>query len=340
MDLEGFLAKLLRTAIAGAMLVNGVAWAADDCAGTTPCFSKVNDYLNGKRFLLPNQDLGYLTAREPDHGFPYSLFNLELSKDLKFTSSEQKLEPAAKCALLRGPYGARLFNTVNDWVVGMKGQPAADDLCSLDGLNSGLLTVQDPLNPQTMQTQPIVAASGGAAQFEITIGDVNQDGYDDIVVSKGDGIDIFTAVDVNNPSKGLRKAASFGIEDLPKYESITDYPHGSVAIGDFNHDGATDLITSYISETATEHAAFVPFYAMYAYSICPAVGFVLYSGSTDPAFQPYTCKAAFEIFKWKRQNRSSCFWPGGRHSQKRHGSPKARQRRFCRQERRYRRTFC
>jgi hypothetical protein len=275
---------LLWTIIAGVLLTSLTARAQTSCTTSTPgapCFTDVYDYLNGLRNILSDDDLLYLTNRDSTND--NAALQKLLSNDLKFTASQQLITPALGCLLLRGPEAARLFNTTNDWVAVIKGN-TNEPMCG----HSVDLVWEDPQNPSTLQSMTIPEDVPNS--IEIAAVDVNQDGYADLLVYDTATIRIFTAVDVNDSTKGLKLVATVSFPG--------GNGKGKLAVGDFNRDGAIDII---VPEQRLELIpgriiARINYWEMYGFSVCPAAGYTILSGSTDPKYPPYNCKAEWDIY--------------------------------------------
>jgi len=198
------LTKLLRTTTAGVLLTGLAALAAGQNFGTPrPDFSKVNDYLAGKRLLLPYDDL--FSLKRAANGSP-SAVRTDLNKDLAFTSGGDASIPESRCTIFRGPKPARLFNTKKDWLVYLTGRAMDREYCGSAPGNANVeLAWKDP-NSTALQSSEDFAVPYLHDQ-QIIAADVNQDGYDDVILVDSGLIKIYSAVDVDNPAAALHQVA-------------------------------------------------------------------------------------------------------------------------------------
>ena len=79
---------------------------------------------------------------------------------------------------------------------------------------------------------PQVTYSSGAGPFQVAIGDLNGDGYPDIVTANNNAASV--SVFLNNGNGTFAAAASYGIGSTP----------AGVALGDLNGDGKLDIVAS------------------------------------------------------------------------------------------------
>lgn len=253
----------------------------DNPCDSVPCFTNVNDYLNGQHLLLAEDDLSYMT-RASD-GSP-SLLHTDLSKNRNFTPGQVSI-PQTGCTIFRGPKAARLFNTKNDWQVYLTGRPQDQSYCGSGPGNANIrLAWRDPSSTSPEKSEDFAITDLDNSQ--IIVADVNQDGYDDVVIIDSGLTKIYTAYDVNNPAAGLHQVAySYFLNHAPV--SHMDHQFGQVAIGDFNGDGAMDIIAPTYPNSSDPNRV----WSMYGFSICPAKGFVLFANSD----YQYTCTYPFEI---------------------------------------------
>ena len=281
-------ARLLRALTTSVLLVSTAAWADEPCdSGPNPCFSKVSDYLSGQHLLLPEDDLIFF-HRYSNTQSPSSLVTW-VSENTKFPTTEKRSIENTGCSIARGPVRARLFNTLNDWVVSLQGRGVDRDYCGSAGGGNIALYWADP----SSQKPP----AGGGVRFnflseaQIFAADVNGDGYDDIIISDRETLLILTAVDPENPAKGLTIAGQVA---LPTVGPVYPFSraHGKIAVGDFNGDGAIDLVVPVLQQPM----AYSPWgdWKLFVISVCPAAGFKLFSNSSNPGSK-ITCKAPFEV---------------------------------------------
>jgi hypothetical protein len=280
--------RFMRMLTAGVLLGCSACWADGPCdSSPNPCFSNVTDYLGAPQTILPDSDLLYF-KRFPVTESPEVSVRL-LSKNLSFPVPDAKAKtyPNTGCSITRGPVGARLFDTVNDWVVSLRGLPVDTNYCGSGGTGANIgLSWDDPL---TVDDGPLLPLNFiGLENVQIEVADVNRDGFDDLIISDQFKLILVTAVDPQNPGKGLRIAAEI---PLPFAAAIgkESHRHGMVGFGDFNGDGAIDVVVP-VLQTATPHYAD---WRMYVFSVCPTAGFVLFENSSEQESK-YTCKSAFD----------------------------------------------
>jgi hypothetical protein len=253
-----------------------------------PDFSNVDDILQGERTLLPVDDLVVMNPRARTPSDPET--GLILIQDFFFFTEDEQISElitplaigAAECAINGGssnagsfPYGApspqqtnsvRMFNLDRDLVVTYSILGSSSD-CVDSGL---VITTQDPMG---MVSVPVFLPQGLYNELpfflQSTVGDFNDDGYEDILMTRGgpdSGMFIITARDPNIPEMGLKLGPYTA---FPKSQQAYSDMNAmsSPVIGDFNGDTITDV--AWVGSRASDTSP----YDIYFASICP--------GSTD-----------------------------------------------------------
>jgi hypothetical protein len=248
----------------------------------------VSDYLAGKHLLLPEGDLIFF-RRDANTRSPTSLVTW-VSENSKFPNATERKIDNTGCNIARGPVRARLFNTPNDWVVSLQGQSVDKDACgSARNGNNIALYVADPSSEKP-------GAAPGSLNFkflsevQITVADVNRDGYDEVIVSDREKLFIITAVDTENPIQGVKIGFSMALPTVGDFYPFS-HAHGMVGVGDFNGDGAIDLVVPVLQQPNLYGPR--ADWQLFVIRVCPEAGFVLFNTSATPGSK-ITCKAAFE----------------------------------------------
>ena len=232
-----------------------------------PDFGAVSDVLGGQRFLLRADDLviGQI---------------LGFQKDLLLTSG-LRVQSQSISTVVNGPCGGqvpqpppfqtkvgRLFNLDHDVVVTLAPLSTAGPGCV--GTPNMAFYVQDPRNAAN-NTQTSIAISPNTNR--LALGDIDRDGYADVLLINDQAVIAYTALDPDNPSLGLREMgrASIGGSLAPQDDPAT---------GDFNGDGALDV--AWPTSTNRQNG---PNWAVAFASVCPAAGAVVLGQTCAQAFQ-------------------------------------------------------
>ena len=196
------------------MLASGPAKAQ---TSSGPDYSKVNDFLSGKRSLLKVDDIAVFNTTD---GYSTVISTLDSTQGITSVNQIGSSLAAKKAQI----FAARLFN-----------QPAQSTITPVYDYNAtALLTflVQSVNNVpgNSLYWQPF----GGGDEPDLTgcvSADFNFDGYEELALSFADGrIMIATANDVNDPSKSLRQNTTSNLDPL-----------SDMAVGDFKGDGGQEL---------------------------------------------------------------------------------------------------
>ena len=138
------------------------------------------------------------------------------------------------------------------------------------------LIVQDYVDPNN-NTRTVVENSG-PLWTQLILADFNQDGFDDVLqfhssTPLSGGFAFHTAVDVNDPRKGLRRVTFRGV--YPEFMPVT----GNPVSGDFNADGAIDVM--WLGGLAKNNAEL----SIYRLSVCPHAGMTISGVTCSKPFQ-------------------------------------------------------
>jgi len=130
---------------------------------------------------------------------------------------------------------ARLFDLPYDMMVQLRPTtPAAPD-CGGAGNNMELLITSPKSDAPSV---PTYQWQTNNAWTQLAVGDVNYDGYDDLIFMNVDVIQVYTAVDPTDPTKGIERVASL---DTRVSSSVLRSPINTPVTGDFNGDGIMDV---------------------------------------------------------------------------------------------------
>lgn len=171
-----------------------------------PCFTNVTDILNGRRQLLPTDDLVVTGTFKVDSEsfqdtdiWTLPTTNSAVSGQTQFSPYSTVTGSPADAFKADSRIG-RMFNLPNDVVVTVAPTGRVGNL-------QLLVKIKDTSNTVTIPDS-IVAFSQNAVLHSITLGDITGDGFDDLFVSFAEGsfggvTVAASAVDVDDPSKGL-----------------------------------------------------------------------------------------------------------------------------------------
>lgn len=218
-------------------------------SGGSPDYTKVDDFLNGQRNLLRDDDfvIGYtatdasgntrgevLTARTDDSAstingiYPAPGPQSYTSKPTEFASG-------------------RFFNTGTD---------SAVQFLYDDDKSSYQLRVFDQIdvyiNPE-YENQLDFLTAANKYFFVSAVADFNGDGYDDIALGydQPGRLRILTATDVNDPTAGFKLDAP----ELSLTFNSAGYSITQLTVGDFDGDGQPDLASFYVTSDLTLYVA-------------------------------------------------------------------------------------
>jgi hypothetical protein len=223
-QLSKFWRPPLALAAVGLILVLGNA-AAD------PDFGNIDDLLAGQRYLLRTDDL--IVTAPGQSGVP--LQNVILDSSASQISTEKNLALAGTTASGFTSGLGRVFDLPNDVIVTVSPNAAA--------AGQQLVTVTDVLGNQS-HTQAITAGTAGA----VAIGDLNQDGFADLVVGFESGLQVATATAVTDLSQGLSfGGAASGCDTGGSQPGFLD-----IAIADLNGDGQNEIAALCLASASGE----------------------------------------------------------------------------------------
>lgn len=252
--------KYLASAIfAIAVCGTSSAWAVQPCDSTpNPCYTNVDDILGGKRHLLRDDDLFFLTSS-----------NGAFQNQVLLTKNQQPQSPVASpvvttsCGIAPNTRSGRFFNAAHDVIITLA---AATSQCT--ATQNVAWYVTDRVTPANSSVTPFKALG---ASFQTVIADFNKDGLDDVILLNDQWAVIHSAADRADPSKGLKEMARIALGS--KYTPI-----GLPVTGDFNGDGAVEV--AWPGSLGDEQE-------MYAYflSVCPTAGFSILGQSCSNPFQ-------------------------------------------------------
>jgi len=208
--------------VSGEGLRENLALAQDTPCGT-PCFSTVGDVLQGRRTLLPVDDL-VVTSFLPDSNGTGPANNVVL-QTTNSSLGNQSSYPILSNANAVSTVVGRMFKLPRDVIFTMTGPP-------------GGINVQDP-NPNGPVTEGFPFPSTPQA---ITMADFTGDGYADVAVLAANSpgstsglLQIITANDVTNFNAGL--FVSNGV--APPFKFTLNM---SITAGDFDADGKAEVV--------------------------------------------------------------------------------------------------
>jgi hypothetical protein len=202
-------------ALAAVGLILGIGTAAAD-----PDFSNINDLLAGQRHLLRTDDL--IVTAPGQSGVP--LQNVILDSSNSQISAEKTLALQGTTANGFTSGLGRVFDLPNDVIVTVSPNAAA--------AGQQLVNLTDVLGNQS-HTQAITAGTAGA----VALGDLNQDGFAELVVGFESGLQVATATAVTDLSQGLSfGGAASGCDTGPSQPGFLN-----IAIADLNGDGQNEI---------------------------------------------------------------------------------------------------
>jgi len=253
-----------------------------------PNFSNVTDILQGERNLLPVDDLVIKnpTSKLSDTVTPVSNTFLDF---IAFTENKQVTEiigpdiiaTSNNCDTNNGgpgttyPYGSpsaqqtnavRMFNLSRDLIVTYSLKEGSGCVS-----NATSITTQDPLGSVFIPVRNLNNNYGANPDFsQSTVGDFNNDGYEDILIIKGgvkSGMFVISAEDPDAPEFGYRLGPYKQFAQSPNFTSIRN-PMSSPVIGDFNGDTIIDV--AWVGSQALDEFDYPKSpYNVYFASICP-----------------------------------------------------------------------
>lgn len=248
-------------------------WAVQPCDNTpNPCFTNVNDILGGKRHLLRDDDLFFL-----------SFSNGTLQNQVIQTKGLQPQSPVASsvvattCGILPNTRSGRFFSTIHDVIVTLA---AASGQCTASQNVAWYVT--DKVTPANNSVTPFTALGGF---FQTVVADFNKDGLDDAIMLNQQWAVIHSATDPNTPSKGLTEMDRLALAS--KYA-----PANTPVTGDFNGDGAVDI--AWPAGNGSEYFA-------YFLSVCPAAGASVLGQSCTKPFQIVLSSQAIDVGSYNSQ---------------------------------------
>ncbi len=241
-------------------------------AATPPDFTDVDDILQGHRHVLRNDDLLVVTD-QADAGPTSHFKNIMLeTSQLKVTKQRtgQVLNPG--CGLQK-PNGVGREVAINNVIHNRIGRIFAlghdvsvtltpEAKTSATGCDGNLaLRIKDYTDSRNDSVT--VVENSGPKWTQLLLADFNQDGYDDVFQNHGNGYAIHTAVDVNDPSKGLKRVHFQGIA-----AGVVATLSPPVA-GDFNGDGVLEV--AWLAAEPKDRADIF----IYLASVCPQAGLTI-----------------------------------------------------------------
>ncbi len=185
----------------------------------TPDYSNVNDYLNGQRTLLSVNDFavgGVLFKTNDGTQIPSD----NISTLPNFSNNVIKDAPQVF---------ARMFNLSYDVLTHV----------FYDERGNIFIYALDP-NSQADQSVPVL--SPDSYVYNVAKGNLSGTGFDDVVVVADDRLQVISAVDPQNFSKGLKAGPAF---TLPSAAASPGRNVSQVVVGDFAGNGTPEIAVTY-----------------------------------------------------------------------------------------------
>ena len=237
MFMPGRASFLLLAVIASGLAAEFANAAQDQAASTDPDYSNVNDILNGQRTLLSIDDV------------VIAGMNLSNSRATMFALGTNDSKPNTSTPIAANTWGSGLlsYNYTQTYTARMWDMPnAATIVVGVDTNQKTPSSLSFPNLP--FYVGPPAWAPSGAYFFDavfgshsypswqmLAVGDLNQDGYDDLFLNFADGTSVVaTAGDVNDIKAGNSPPLTYG---PPSKLDVLHY----ATVGDFNGDGKHEV---------------------------------------------------------------------------------------------------
>lgn len=131
---------------------------------------------------------------------------------------------------------ARLFDLPSDVMVQLRPTTTAKSDCGSNGGQDNMELITS--TRKDGEIGPVLSWVTNPQWTQLAVGDFNYDGYDDLVFLNTDHMNVFTAVDPTDPSKGIKQVASV---DTRLSSGALRAPINTPVTGDFNGDGIMDV---------------------------------------------------------------------------------------------------